>query len=86
MHAAAAAELLAIWGKSVRVISPSWNIGEDLDIGLRADIHARLLNKSVSLTPQHRLIGIDGTGVVIENIFCAPGKAGAFQPVKVRWG
>jgi 2,4-dienoyl-CoA reductase (NADPH2) len=69
MHAAGAAELLAQAEKSVRVISPSWSVGEDLDIGLRADIHARLLDRSVILTPQHRLRGIESGGAVIENIF-----------------
>lgn len=69
MHAAGAAELLAAAGKTVRVISPSWSIGEDLDIGLRADIHARLLDRSVVLTPQHRLRGIESTGAMIENVF-----------------
>ncbi|HMK67423.1 MAG TPA: FAD-dependent oxidoreductase [Stellaceae bacterium] len=69
MHASGAAEVLALAGKSVRVISPTWSIGEDLDIGLRADIHARLLEKSVALTPQHRLLGIESGGAVIENVF-----------------
>jgi hypothetical protein len=53
---------------------------------LRADIYARLLEKSVSLTPQHRLIRVEGTGAVIENIFSQRRETVAADAVVVATG
>ena len=86
MYAAGAAELLAAAGRTVRVISPTWSVGEDLDIGLRADIHARLLDKTVSLTPQHRLIAIESAGAIIENIFSRRKETIAADAVVIATG
>ena len=86
MHAAGAAETLAAAGRTVRVISPTWSVGEDLDIGLRADIHARLLDKTVWLSPQHRLVTIDSGGAVIENIFSRRKESVAVDAVVIATG
>jgi thioredoxin reductase len=68
-EALSTAELLLEQGRRVEVISPLFYVGQDVGITSVAPLYARLYGKGVVLTPCTELRAIEGTTVIVANVF-----------------
>ncbi|HEU5195597.1 MAG TPA: FAD-dependent oxidoreductase, partial [Methylomirabilota bacterium] len=68
-EALSTAELLLDQGRRVEVISPLFYVGQDVGITSVAPLYARLYGKGVVLTPCTELRAIEGTTVIVANVF-----------------
>jgi len=68
-QALSTAELLLEQGKRVEVISPLFHVGQDIGITSIAPLYTRLYTRGVVLTPSTELRAIEGTAVIVRNVF-----------------
>jgi N,N-dimethylglycine/sarcosine dehydrogenase len=68
-QALSTAELLLDRGKRVEVISPLFYVGQDVGVTSIAPLYARLYTKGVVLTPCSELRAVEGSTVVVRNVF-----------------
>jgi len=68
-EALSTAELLLDQGKRVEVISPLFYVGQDIGITSIAPLYARLYTKGVVLTPCSELRAVEGSTVVVRNVY-----------------
>jgi dimethylglycine catabolism A len=68
-QALSTAELLLDAGKRVEVISPLFYVGQDIGVTSIAPLYQRLFTKGVVLTPCTELRAIEGTTVVVANVY-----------------
>jgi dimethylglycine catabolism A len=68
-EALSTAELLLDAGKRVEVVSPLFYVGQDVGVTAIAPLYARLYGKGVVLTPSCELRAIEGSTVVIANVY-----------------
>ena len=68
-QALSTAELLLDQGKRVEVISPLFYVGQDIGVTSIAPLYARVYGKGVVLTPCTELRAVEGTTVVVVNVF-----------------
>jgi mycofactocin system FadH/OYE family oxidoreductase 2 len=68
-QALSTAELLLEAGKRVEVISPLFYVGQDIGVTSIAPLYARLFTKGVVLTPCTELRAVEGSTVVVVNVF-----------------
>jgi mycofactocin system FadH/OYE family oxidoreductase 2 len=68
-QALSTAELLLEQGKRVEVISPLFHVGQDIGVTSIAPLYARLFRRGVVLTPCTELRAVEGTAVVVANVF-----------------
>jgi len=67
--ALSAAELLATSGANVQVVYPGFAVGEDVHLTMRIPLYERLLSAGATFAPNSEVSVIDGTDVVIRNIY-----------------
>jgi 2,4-dienoyl-CoA reductase (NADPH2) len=63
------AELLLDQGKRVEICSPLFHVGQDIGATSIAPLYARLHGKGVVLTPGTELTAIEGSTVILRNVF-----------------
>ena len=68
-EALSTAELLLDQGKRVEVISPLFYVGQDVGITSIAPLYARLYGKGVTLTPGTELRAVEGSTVIVANVY-----------------
>jgi len=68
-QALSTAELLLEQGKRVEVISPLFHVGQDIGITSIAPLYTRLYTRGVVLTPSTELRAIEGSAVIVRNVF-----------------
>jgi dimethylglycine catabolism A len=68
-QALSTAELLLDQARRVEVISPLFYVGQDVGITSVAPLYTRLYSKGVVLTPCTELRAIEGTTVIVANVF-----------------
>ena len=68
-EALSTAELLLEQGKRVEVISPLFYVGQDIGITSIAPLYARLYTRGVVLTPGTELRAVEGSTVVVANVY-----------------
>jgi len=68
-QALSTAEFLLEQARRVEVISPLFYVGQDVGITSVAPLYARLYTKGVVLTPCTELRAIEGTSVIVANVF-----------------
>lgn len=68
-QALSTAELLLEQGSRVEVLSPLFYVGQDVGITSIAPLYARLFKKGVVLTPHTELRAIEGSTVVVTNVY-----------------
>ena len=68
-EALSTAELLLDQGKRVEVISPLFYVGQDVGVTSIAPLYARLYTKGVVLTPCTELRAVEGSTVVVRNVY-----------------
>ena len=68
-EALSTAELLLDQGKRVEVISPLFYVGQDIGVTSIAPLYARLYTKGVVLTPCSELRAVEGSTVVVRNVY-----------------
>ena len=68
-QALSTAELLLEQGKRVEVISPLFHVGQDIGITSIAPLYRRLYTRGVVLTPSTELRAIEGSAVIVRNVF-----------------
>ena len=68
-EALSTAELLLDVGKRVEVISPLFHVGQDIGITSIAPLYTRLHTAGVVLTPGTELRAIEGSAVIVRNVF-----------------
>ena len=68
-QALSTAELLLDQGKRVEVISPLFYVGQDIGVTSIAPLYTRLYTKGVVLTPCSELRAVEGSTVVVRNVF-----------------
>jgi mycofactocin system FadH/OYE family oxidoreductase 2 len=68
-QALSTAELLLDQGKRVEVISPLFYVGQDVGVTSIAPLYTRLHSKGVVLTPGTELRAIEGSTVVVGNVY-----------------
>jgi len=68
-QALSTAELLLEQGKRVEVISPLFYVGQDIGVTSIAPLYARLHAKGVVLTPGTELRAVEGSTVVVANVY-----------------
>jgi len=68
-QALSTAELLLDQGKRVEVISPLFYVGQDIGVTSIAPLYARLYTKGAVLTPCSELSAIEGSTVIVRNVF-----------------
>jgi mycofactocin system FadH/OYE family oxidoreductase 2 len=68
-QALSTAELLLDQGKGVEVVSPLFYVGQDIGVTSIAPLYARLYTKGVVLTPCTELRAVEGSTVVVANVF-----------------
>jgi N,N-dimethylglycine/sarcosine dehydrogenase len=68
-QALSTAELLLEQGRRVEVISPLFHVGQDIGVTSIAPLYARLHARGVVLTPCTELRAIEGSAVVVANVF-----------------
>jgi mycofactocin system FadH/OYE family oxidoreductase 2 len=68
-EALSTAELLLDQGRRVEVISPLFYVGQDIGVTSVAPLYTRLYAKGVVLTPCCELRAIEGSAVVVGNVF-----------------
>jgi 2,4-dienoyl-CoA reductase-like NADH-dependent reductase (Old Yellow Enzyme family) len=67
--ALSAAELLATSGTDVQVVYSGFAVGEDVHLTMRIPLYERLLSAGATFVPNSEVSAIDGTDVVIQNIY-----------------
>jgi pyruvate/2-oxoglutarate dehydrogenase complex dihydrolipoamide dehydrogenase (E3) component len=68
-QALSTAELLLDQGKRVEVISPLFYVGQDIGVTSIAPLYTRLYTKGAVLTPCCELRAVEGSTVVVRNVF-----------------
>ena len=68
-QALSTAELLLEQGKRVEVISPLFHVGQDIGVTSIAPLYARLYTKGVVLTPGTELRAVEGSAVIVRNVY-----------------
>jgi len=68
-QALSTAELLLDQGRRVEVISPLFHVGQDIGITSIAPLYARLYTKGVVLTPGSELRAVEGSTVIVRNVY-----------------
>jgi uncharacterized FAD-dependent dehydrogenase len=68
-QALSTAELLLEQGKRVEVISPLFHVGQDVGVTSIAPLYARLYTKGVVLTPGTELRAVEGSAVIVRNVY-----------------
>ena len=68
-QALSTAELLLDEGKRVEVISPLFYVGQDVGVTSIVPLYGRLYTKGVVLTPCTELRAIEGSTVVVANVY-----------------
>jgi dimethylglycine catabolism A len=68
-QALSTAELLLDAGKRVEVISPLFYVGQDVGVTSIVPLYARLHAKGVTLTPGTELRAIEGSSVIVANVY-----------------
>src|SRR5437899_138903 len=68
-QALSTAELLLDQGKRVEVISPLFYVGQDIGVTSIAPLYTRLYTKGAVLTPCSELRAVEGSTVVVRNVF-----------------
>ena len=68
-QALSTAELLLDQGKRVEVISPLFYVGQDIGVTSIAPLYTRLYTKGVVLTPCSELRAVEGSTVIVRNVF-----------------
>lgn len=68
-QALSTAELLLDQGKRVEVISPLFYVGQDVGVTSIAPLYARLYAKGVTLTPGTELRAVEGSTVIVANVY-----------------
>ena len=68
-EALSTAELLLEQGKRVEVISPLFYVGQDIGVTSIAPLYARLHTRGVVLTPGTELRAVEGSTVVVANVY-----------------
>src|SRR5215472_2193795 len=68
-QALSTAELLLEQGKRVEVISPLFYVGQDIGITSIAPLYTRLYRRGVVLTPGTELRAVEGSAVVVGNVY-----------------
>lgn len=68
-QALSTAELLLDQGKGVEVVSPLFYVGQDIGVTSVAPLYTRLYTKGVVLTPCTELRAVEGSTVVVANVF-----------------
>jgi mycofactocin system FadH/OYE family oxidoreductase 2 len=68
-QALSTAELLLEQGKRVEVISPLFYVGQDIGVTSIAPLYARLFARGVVLTPCTELLAVEGSTVVVANVY-----------------
>jgi len=68
-EALSTAELLLDQGKRVEVISPLFYVGQDIGVTSIAPLYTRLHTKGVVLTPCTELRAVEGSTVVVANVY-----------------
>src|SRR5437667_4950313 len=68
-QALSTAELLLDQGKRVEVISPLFYVGQDIGVTSIAPLYTRLYTKGAVLTPCGELRAVEGSTVVVRNVF-----------------
>jgi NADPH-dependent 2,4-dienoyl-CoA reductase/sulfur reductase-like enzyme len=63
------AELLLDQGRRVEVISPLFHVGQDIGVTSIAPLYVRLYTKGVVLTPGSELRAVEGSTVVVRNVY-----------------
>ena len=68
-QALSAAELLLDQSRHVEVVSPLFYVGQDIGVTSIAPLYARLYAKGVVLTPCTELRAVEGSTVIVANVF-----------------
>jgi mycofactocin system FadH/OYE family oxidoreductase 2 len=68
-EALSTAELLLEQGKRVEVISPLFYVGQDIGVTSIAPLYRRLFTRGVVLTPGTELRAVEGSTVVVANVY-----------------
>ena len=68
-EALSTAELLLEQGKRVEVISPLFYVGQDIGVTSIAPLYTRLFTRGVVLTPGTELRAVEGSTVVVANVY-----------------
>jgi len=68
-QALSTAELLLDQGKRVEVISPLFYVGQDVGVTSIAPLYTRLFTKGAVLTPCSELRAVEGSAVIVRNVF-----------------
>jgi mycofactocin system FadH/OYE family oxidoreductase 2 len=68
-QALSTAELLLEQGKRVEVISPLFYVGQDIGVTSIAPLYTRLFTRGVALTPGTELRAIEGSAVIVANVY-----------------
>src|SRR5207245_2838723 len=68
-EALSTAELLLEQGKRVEVISPLFYVGQDIGVTSIAPLYTRLYTRGVVLTPGTELRAVEGSTVVVANVY-----------------
>ena len=68
-QALSTAELLLDQGKRVEVISPLFYVGQDVGVTSIAPLYTRLYTKGAVLTPCSELRAVEGSAVIVRNVF-----------------
>jgi len=68
-QALSTAELLLDQGRRVEVISPLFHVGQDIGVTSIAPLYARLYRKGVVFTPCTELRAVEGSTVIVANVF-----------------
>ncbi len=68
-QALSTAELLLEQGKRVEVISPLFYVGQDIGVTSIAPLYKRLFTRGVVLTPGTELRAVEGSAVVVANVY-----------------
>jgi 2,4-dienoyl-CoA reductase-like NADH-dependent reductase (Old Yellow Enzyme family)/thioredoxin reductase len=68
-EALSTAELLLEQGKRVEVISPLFYVGQDIGVTSIAPLYKRLFTRGVALTPGTELRAIEGSAVIVANVY-----------------
>jgi NADPH-dependent glutamate synthase beta subunit-like oxidoreductase len=67
--ALSSAELLAKNAAEVQVVTPNFAVGEDVHPTTRTPLYQRLLSAGVVFTPNSEVSALDGTSVVVRNVY-----------------
>ncbi|MBU8878407.1 FAD-dependent oxidoreductase [Bacillus sp. FJAT-29790] len=67
--ALSAAEKLVENGAEVHIITPNFAVGEDIHPTMRTPLYQRLLSAGTVFTPNSKVLDVEGSNVVIRNVF-----------------